>query len=95
MIGAKDSGKYDMYPWIQGFPDGSVVKNLPDNAGGTGDLDSIHGLGRFPGGGNGNLLQYSCLGNPVLKVQNHSITAEIPSGTFYIHTVSLPPQYCP
>ena len=54
-----------MYPWIQGFPDGSVVKNLPDNAGGTGNLDSIHGLGRFPGGGNGNLLQYSCLGNPV------------------------------
>ena len=54
-----------MYPWIQGFPDGSVVENLPDNAGDTGDSDLIHGLGRFSGGGNGNLLQYTCLENPV------------------------------
>ena len=30
----------------------------------AGDLGSISGLGRSPGGGNGNLLQYSCLGNP-------------------------------
>ena len=38
-----------------------MVKNLPANAGGAG---LIPGLGRFPGGGNGNPLQYSCLGNP-------------------------------
>jgi len=37
-----------------------VVKNLPASAG---DLGSIPGLGRSPGGGNGNLLQYSCLEN--------------------------------
>ena len=42
-----------------GFPHDSVVKNLPANAGDTG---SIPGLGRFPGEENGNLLQYSCLG---------------------------------
>ena len=30
-----------------------------------GDVDSITGLGRFPGGGNVNPLQYSCLGNPM------------------------------
>ena len=47
-----------------GFPGGSVVKILPANAGDAGDMDSILGLGRFPGGGNGNLLQYSCLENP-------------------------------
>ena len=41
-------------------PGGSVVKNLPTNAGDTG---SIPGLGRTPGGGNGNPLQYSCLEN--------------------------------
>ena len=41
-----------------GFPGGSVVKNLPANAGG---MDSIPGLGRSPGEGNGNTLQYSCL----------------------------------
>ena len=44
------------------FPGGSVVKNLPTNAGDTGDLGSIPGLGRSPGGGNCNPLQY-CLGN--------------------------------
>ena len=38
-----------------------VVKNLLANAGDTG---SIPGLGRFPGGGNDNPLQYSCLENP-------------------------------
>ena len=38
-----------------------VVKNLPANAGDTG---SIPGLGRSPGGGHGNPLQYSCLENP-------------------------------
>ena len=44
-----------------GFPDGSVVKNLPVNAGETGDVGSIPGLGRSPGGGNSKPLQYSCL----------------------------------
>ena len=44
------------------FPGGSVVKNLPASAG---DASSIPGLGRSPGEGNGNPLQYSCLGNPV------------------------------
>jgi len=39
-----------------------VVKNLPANAGNTG---LIPGLGRSPGEGNGNLLQYACLGNPM------------------------------
>ena len=38
-----------------------MVKNLPADAGGTGDTGLIPGLGRFPGRGNGNLLQYSCL----------------------------------
>ena len=43
-----------------GFPGGSVVKYPPAN---SGDAGSIPGLGRFPGGGNGNPLQHSCLGN--------------------------------
>ena len=42
-----------------------VVKNLPANVGDTRDTGSIPGSGRFPGGGNGNLLQYSCLDNPM------------------------------
>ena len=44
----------------QGFPGGSEVKASAWNAG---DPGSIPGLGRFPGEGNGNPLQYSCLEN--------------------------------
>jgi len=43
-------------------PGSSVVKNSPANAG---DLSLIPGSGRPPGGGNGDLLQYSCLGDPM------------------------------
>ena len=46
----------------RGFPGGLVVTNLPAN---TGDTDSIPGSGRSPGEGNDNLLEYSCLGNPM------------------------------
>ena len=45
-----------------GFPGGSMLKNLPTNAG---DVSLIPGLGRSPGGGNGNPLQYSSLENPM------------------------------
>ena len=45
---------------IQGFPGSSKVKASACNAG---DLGSIPGLGRSPGEGNGNPLQYSCLKN--------------------------------
>ena len=38
-----------------------MVKNPPSNAGDAGDLGLIPGLGRSPGEGNGNPLQYSCL----------------------------------
>ena len=49
---------------LLGFPGGSVVKNLPANAGDPGDVGSILGLGRSPEG-NGNPLQYSWLENPI------------------------------
>ena len=42
-----------------------VVKNPPANAGDIRDIGLIPGLGRFPGEGNGNPLQYSCLENPM------------------------------
>ena len=48
-----------------GLPDGSGLKNLPANAGDVEDTGLIPGWGRSPEGGNGNLLQYSCLLNPV------------------------------
>ena len=55
-------------PWFEnplpGFPGGSVVKNLPVNAGGIRDVGLIPGLERSPGGGHDNPLQYSCLESP-------------------------------
>ena len=52
-----------MIKW--GFPGGSVVKTLPANAGDTRDAGLIPALGRSPGGGKGNPLQYFCLENPM------------------------------
>ena len=46
---------------ITGFLGGAVGKNPPANTGGPRDMSSIPRLGRSPGGGNGNPLQYSCL----------------------------------
>ena len=48
-----------------GFPGGVVVKNPLANAGDIRDSGLIPGLGRSPGEGNGNPLQYSSLGNPM------------------------------
>ena len=42
-----------------------MVKNPPANAGGIRDMGSIPGSGRSSGEGHGNLLQYSCLENPM------------------------------
>ena len=47
-----------------GLPGDSVVKNPSVNAGITGNTGSAPGLGRSPGKGNGNLLQYPCWKNP-------------------------------
>ena len=44
-----------------------VVKNLPASAREIKDVGSVPGSGRSPGGGNGNPLQYYCLGNPMDK----------------------------
>ena len=46
-----------------GFPRGFSSKEFTSNAGDTGDTGLIPGLGRFPGEGHGNPLQYSCLEN--------------------------------
>ena len=45
------------------LPGCSVVKNLPADAEDAGDIGSFPGLGSSPGGGNSNILQYSCLGS--------------------------------
>jgi len=47
----------------EGFPGGTSVKESTSNAGTAGDLGSIPGSGRSPGGRHGNPLQYSCMEN--------------------------------
>ena len=50
---------------LWGFPVGSVIKKIPSDTGEAGDVGLIPGSGRTPGGGNGSLLQYSCLENRI------------------------------
>ena len=50
-----------------------VVKNLPANAGDIGNMGLIPELGRSPGEGNSNPLQYSCLCNP-MDCSLHGVT---------------------
>ena len=54
----------DDFAQLSGFPGGSLVENPPANAG---DAGLIPEWGRFPGRGNGNPFQYSCLANPIDK----------------------------
>ena len=56
----REPGGENLTLYTQGCPGGSVVKNPPGNAGDTGSTPE---LGRSRGGGNGNPLQYSCLGS--------------------------------
>ena len=53
-----------------------MVKNQPANAGDIRDVSSVLGSGRFPAGGHGNPLQYSCLENPMDRGawQAHGVT---------------------
>ena len=62
-----------LYHFYCGFPGGAVINNLAANAGDARDAGSIPGLGGSPGEGNGNPLQYSCLGNPMDRDAWHAI----------------------
>ena len=63
---------YILWVWtdvsiIMGFPGGTVAKDLSANPGDSRDSGLIPGLGRAPGEGNGSLLQYYCLENPIAE----------------------------
>ena len=59
------------------FPGGSVVKNLPVNAGEAGNLGLIPGSGRSPGEANGNPLQFSCLENSMDRRASSAIVHKV------------------
>ena len=52
---------------MRGFQEVLEVKNLPAKAGDVRDMGSIPGLGRSPGGGHGNPLEYANLENPMAE----------------------------
>ena len=71
---------------IPGFPHGSVVKNLPANAGDTGDVGSI------PGGGNGYPLQYFCLENSMDREAWWAIVHGVAKSWTQLNMLTLHPQ---
>ena len=76
-----------------GFSGGPVLKNLPADAGDTGDVSSIPGSGRSSGLGNGNPLQYSCLENSMdrgaWKATVHGVTKSQTQLSTHTHTIIL------
>ena len=70
-----------------------MLKNLPANAGDTGDVGSIPGSGRSPGERNGNTPQYSCRGNPMERggCKESDMTQQLSTHTHipYVCAISL------
>ena len=71
----------------QGYPGGSGSK---ESACSAGNLGSIPGFGRSPGEGNGNPLQYSCLGNPTDRRAWWAIIHEVKRVGYDLATKPLP-----
>ena len=77
------------------FLSGAMIKNPPANARDVGDMGSISGSGRSPGGGHGNLLQYSCLENPMDKEPGGTVHRVAKSQTRLKRLTSSVAQLCP
>ena len=75
------------------FPGGPVVKKPPSNAGDARDTGSIHGLGRSPGVGNDNPLQYSYLEDPIdrgaWQATVHGVSKSRTRLSTHIHTQEI------
>ena len=80
---------------IMGFLSSSVVKNLPANAEDARVKGSIPGLGRSPGGGNGNSLQCSCLGNAMDRGAWRAIVHRVTKSQTRLNTAHTKSNYTP
>ena len=64
-VGRDWATRFSLSKLLPSFPGGSVIKKKKNPPASAGDPGSTPGMGRSPGEGNGNPLQYSCLGNPM------------------------------
>ena len=71
-----------------------VVKNLPANAGDRRDAGSIPELGRFPGRGRGNPLQYSCLENPMDRGAGQATVHRVAQSRTRLKRLSMHAKMC-
>ena len=71
-----------------------VIKNPPANAGDVGNTGLIPGLGRSPGGGDGNPLQYSCLANPLDRGVWLAIARKVPKSCTQLKQLSMHTLMC-
>ena len=67
-----------------------MVKNSPANAGYVRDAGSVPGLGRSPGGGHGNPLQYSCLENPMDRGTCQATAPRVAQSRTWLKPLSAP-----
>ena len=70
-----------------------VVKNLTANVADSRNVGSIPGWGRSPGEGNGNLLQYSCLGNPMDRGNRWAAVLGVAKRQTQLSTHTNPPSF--
>ena len=75
---------------VWGFSDGSSGEESACNAGDPGDVGSIPGLERSPGGGNGNPLQCSCLENPMDRGARRAAVHEVAKSWGFAMGFALP-----
>ena len=82
--------------YLQGFPGGSPVNNLPamqETTYNAGDTGSIPGLGRSPGEGSDNPFQYSCLENPMEGRAGWATVQRVVRGGHDVATKPPPPEF--
>ena len=77
------------FDFSMGFPGVALVKCLPANAGNVRDLGFIPGLGRSPGGGNGNPLQYSCLENAIDRGPWWAVVHRVTKSRLHTHIILI------
>ena len=79
-------GTWSLFPWVS--QKAQVIKNPPARAGHISDVGSVPGLGRSPGGRQGNPLLYSCLENPMDRGAWQAAVPKVPKSRTWLKQLS-------